>query len=237
MMTTMSDISVRPKRKPSLVLFDMDGVLFDTMPYHADSWYATAQTYGLDATRDEFYLYEGQKGSDTIKHLYKRQFGKDASEEFVSEVYNHKTTLFREQTEITLIPDIEPLIRHFKNEGIRIGVVTGSSKSNALSRIGSYLADHIDLNNVITADDCILGKPDAEPYRRGMALFDASPEDTLVIENAPYGVEAASKSEAFVVAVMTGPVPEKILYDNGAHVVLPDMASVMNWWTTNYNSK
>lgn len=237
MMTTMSDTSALPKRKPSLVLFDMDGVLFDTMPYHADSWYATAKNYGLKATREEFYLYEGQKGSDTIKHLYKRQFGKEASEEFVSEVYNHKTTLFREQTEITLIPGIEPLIRHFKNEGVRIGVVTGSSKSNALSRIGSYLAEHIDLNNVVTADDCILGKPDAEPYRRGMALFGADPEDTLVIENAPYGVEAASKSKAFVIAVMTGPVPEKTLYDNGADVVLPDMASVMNWWAINYNGR
>ena len=237
MKTTMSDISIRPERKPSLVLFDMDGVLFDTMPYHADSWYTTAKTYGLDATRDEFYLYEGQKGSDTIKHLYKRQFGKEASEDFVTEVYNHKTSLFREQTEITLIPGIVPLIRHFKNEGIRVGVVTGSSRANAVSRIGSYLADHIDLNNIITADDCVLGKPDAEPYRRGMALFDAAPEDTLVIENAPYGVEAASKSNAFVVAVMTGPVPEKILYANGADVVFPDMTSVMNWWTSHYDSK
>ncbi len=62
MMTTMSDISVRPKRKPSLVLFDMDGVLFDTMPYHADSWYTTAKAYGLEATRMNFISTKGKRG-------------------------------------------------------------------------------------------------------------------------------------------------------------------------------
>ncbi|MDO4770714.1 HAD family phosphatase [Porphyromonas sp.] len=225
-----------PKRRPSLVLFDMDGVLFDTMPAHADSWHSTAKAYGLEATREEFYLYEGQKGSDTIKHLYKRQYGKDAPEEFVNEVYNHKTSLFREQAEINLIPGVDKLIEYFKRNDIRVGVVTGSSKGNALDRIKTFFSDHIDLNNVITADDCTHGKPAPEPYQKGMALFDADPKDTLVIENAPYGVEAAAKSHAFVVAVMTGPVPEKVLYDNGADIVLPNMDSVMDWWTQNYDN-
>ena len=57
-----------------LVLFDMDGVLFDTMPYHVRSWKQVSDEYGMEAEQDEFYLYEGMRGVDTIDKIYRRTF-------------------------------------------------------------------------------------------------------------------------------------------------------------------
>ena len=60
------------------VLFDMDGVLFDSMPYHADAWAQVMKRHGLDLTREEAFLHEGRTGKATVNLVYQRQYGKDA---------------------------------------------------------------------------------------------------------------------------------------------------------------
>ena len=47
---------------PKAVLFDMDGVLYDSMRFHARAWYETATHHQLISTPELFYLYEGRTG-------------------------------------------------------------------------------------------------------------------------------------------------------------------------------
>ena len=54
------------------VLFDMDGVLFDSMPYHADAWTEVMNRHGLHFTRQEAFLHEGRTGAATINIAYQR---------------------------------------------------------------------------------------------------------------------------------------------------------------------
>ena len=63
------------------VLFDMDGVLFNSMPYHADAWHKVMERHGLHLSREEAYMHEGRTGASTINIVYQRQYGKDAKEE------------------------------------------------------------------------------------------------------------------------------------------------------------
>ena len=63
------------------VLFDMDGVLFDSMPNHARSWAQVCTRFGLDMTPEEAYLHEGRTGASTINILTQRQWGRNATEE------------------------------------------------------------------------------------------------------------------------------------------------------------
>ncbi len=225
-----------PTSEPEVILFDMDGVLFDTMPAHAVSWYQTAVRYGLEATKEEFYLYEGQKGIDTVAHLYRRQHGKEAPSSLIEEIYNYKTTLFSTETEIKLIPNILSLIKYLKKRNRKVGVVTGSSRQNALGRIEKYFSEYISNEHIITADDCRHGKPHPEPYSKGMELFGTKPERCIVVENAPYGVRSASDADAYVIAVTTGPIPGTTLYTNGADIVLPNMMAVQEWWDKHFDS-
>ena len=48
------------------VLFDMDGVLFDSMPYHASAWSQVMQEAGYNFTPHDVYMNEGRTGSSTI---------------------------------------------------------------------------------------------------------------------------------------------------------------------------
>ncbi len=58
---------------PKAVLFDMDGVIYDSMPNHAKSWNEAMENYGLVMPRSKAYEYEGMRGVETVKLLTKHQ--------------------------------------------------------------------------------------------------------------------------------------------------------------------
>lgn len=73
------------------VLFDMDGVLFNSMPYHADAWHTVMERHGLHLSREEAYMHEGRTGAATINIVYQRQYGKDATPEIIESIYAEKS--------------------------------------------------------------------------------------------------------------------------------------------------
>ena len=80
---------------PKAVLFDMDGVLYDSMPNHAKSWHESMAKFGLDMAQEEAYTYEGMRGVETIKLLAKRQWGRDLSDDEAAKMYEKKSEAFR----------------------------------------------------------------------------------------------------------------------------------------------
>lgn len=208
----------------------MDGVLFDTMPQHVRSWKQAADEYGLKANQDEFYLYEGMRGMDTIAMLHRRTFGKEASEELIEEIYNRKTSLFNsDDFVLEMIPYTREVMAEVRGKGYDIGVVTGSTQNNAYPRIDKFYSDFIHREHIITAESVTKGKPNPEPYLEGMKLFGHTPEETIIIENAPLGVKSGSASGAFTIAVTTGPIKESIMREEGADLVFPDMKALLIW--------
>lgn len=230
-------IAPLPPEEPKLVLLDMDGVLVDSMPIHDYAWRTAADKYKLKYEAGEFFRAEGMKGLDTIILLYRKTFDEGPTEDFIEEVYAYKTHLFEERQADLLrpIPHVRELILYLKEvRGIDLGVVTGSTTANALSRIGTYFEGLFTEEQLITADKVEKGKPDPEPYLRGMSLTGHSAGETLVVENAPLGVRSAVTAGAFTVAVATGPIPEEILRHEGANLIFPNMRALLAWWRVTY---
>ena len=86
------------------VLFDMDGVLFDSMPYHADAWTEVMNRHGLHFTRQEAFLHEGRTGAATINIAYRRQHGQDAPPELIQQMYEEKCVAFGRHPEARPMP-------------------------------------------------------------------------------------------------------------------------------------
>lgn len=72
------------------VLFDMDGVLYDSMPRHAKAWKSVCDEAGIEAVTEEFFAYEGRTGASTIDLLVRRQFGRPATEEEARRLYSER---------------------------------------------------------------------------------------------------------------------------------------------------
>lgn len=218
------------------VLFDMDGVLYDSMKWHAKSWKETMDDFNLESTTEEFYLYEGMVGRNTINHIMKRERGRDATAEEKEQIYKRKTELFVKYNDESLIPFAYDFVKRVRGEGLKCVVVTGSGQPTLINKINHDFPDLFDSKCMVTAFDVKHGKPHPEPYLMGLEKSsNLQPNQAIVIENAPRGVESAVAAGIFTIAINTGPIDDKVLWNAGANIVLPSMESLYNEWSNLYN--
>jgi HAD superfamily hydrolase (TIGR01509 family) len=208
------------------VLFDMDGVLYDSMPFHVRAWSETAARYELDYIADDFYLLEGCTGEHTINLLFQRTFGRDATPEECSEIYKEKTALFVQYYVGNPIPGIKDVLQQIKGYGLDMLVVTGSGQHSLIDKLASDFPGCFRREKMVTAFDVEHGKPHPEPYLTGLKKAGVQAGEALVIENAPMGVQSAVAAGIFTIAVNTGPLDAKVLLDAGAGMLFPDMYSL-----------
>ncbi len=207
------------------VCFDMDGVLYDSMPAHSRSWQETAIEFGLRMSEKDCYMFEGQTGVYSINLLYKRSYSREATDEEVKAVYQRKTELFVKYNKGALIPNAEKVVEAFA--GLKRIIVTGSSQKSLLGKLNEAYPNTFSEELMVTGLDVKIGKPNPEPYLMGMKKGGLQPYETIVIENAPKGVRSAHSAGCFTIAVNTGPLDDSILWNEGADLVFPDMASLL----------
>ncbi len=217
------------------ILFDMDGVLYDSMKWHAKSWKETMDEFNVPSTAEEFYLYEGMVGHKTINHLIKREKDRDATDEEKNAIYKRKTELFTTYNDGSLIPYAYDFLKKVSSMGLTCVVVTGSGQPTLINKLDNSFHGLFKKELMVTAFDVKHGKPHPEPFLMGLdKAGHLQPNQAIVIENAPRGVEAAVAAGIFTIAVNTGPMPNKILADAGANIVLPSMKALFDNWEQYY---
>ena len=215
---------------PKAVFFDQDGVLFNSMPYHAQSWEMAMNENGMPFTANQTYRNEGRTGASVISEAYRLLHGIDAPQEVIEAVYAAKSKHFNELTGgrlPELIPGISEVLAYLKSRGVQCWVVTGSGQRSLLDNLLTTFPDTF--TGIISAFDVQHGKPHPEPYLKAWERSGCAKDECMVVENAPLGVRAAKAAELFTVAVNTGPLPDTLLWDEKADVVLPNMAALLEW--------
>ena len=202
----------------------MDGVLFDSMPYHAKSWHAAMAFYGLDLPEDEAFMHEGRTGSGTIGIVTRRQLGRDTTPEECQKIYAKKSELFNQFPKPLRMPGAIETVKAVRECGLTPTIVTGSGQQTLLERIETNFPGLFRHEWMVAARDVEKGKPDPEPYLMGLRKAgNLSARNSMVVENAPLGVEAAVGAGVFTIAVNTGPLPDKVLLDAGANLLFHSM--------------
>jgi len=173
------------------ILFDMDGVLVDSMNYHMQSWKQLLEKYGISITERFIYEHEGAMGVDIIQNLFQKT-GLPVDGDQIMEIYDRQNRIFREEylSKVRLYPKTLNLIDGFQQRGLRLGLVT-SSRMNLVEQIWE---DHHCLNRfdtIVTADDVTRFKPNPDPYLKALEKLKQEPESCLVVENAPAGIQSA----------------------------------------------
>ncbi len=208
---------------PRAALIDMDGTLYDSMKIHSRAWHRLMTELGVECTREEFYLYEGRTGASTINALFQRQFGRDATDEEKTSLYQRKTEYFRELPPVLPMEGALDMLSVFREVGMQRVLVTGSGQQSVLDNISRDFPGMFDDDKRITARNVTHGKPHPEPFIKAMQLARVSPSQSIVVENAPLGVEAGDRAGAFTIGVTTGPIPREAMEEAGAAVVFSSM--------------
>lgn len=205
------------------ILFDMDGVLYDSMPYHARCWEIVCREVGLDLTASEAYLHEGRTAKGTIDILAKRCWGREATAEEVQSIYEAKCKLFNAEPPAPKMPGAEEVLAMARKMGLLITLVTGSGQRSLLERLEKSYPGCFVKERMVTSNDVEHGKPHPEPYLTGLRKAGVEASEALVVENAPLGVQSSVSAGIYTVAVNTGPLPDEVLKEAGADVMFPSM--------------
>ena len=204
-------------------LIDMDGVLYDSMKYHTLAWKQMMEENGIHCSRDEFYLYEGMTGAATIDLIWQREFGHPCDPERRTALYDYKTKIFKAIGGNEPMPGADRMLHTLCERGIKCVLVTGSGQASLIDNIRKDYPDVFGDGMMVTAHDVKKGKPDPEPYLRGLEKAGVRPEETIVIENAPLGVRAGVAAGIRTMAVCTGPIPKKNFEDEKAWGIFQSM--------------
>jgi len=212
------------------VLFDMDGVLYDSMPNHAVGWTESMARFGIKMTARDAYLTEGMRGVETIQQMVREQQGRTISEDEALGMYNEKARIFAQQPTAPIMPGIMQLMRQIRADGLLIGVVTGSAQRPLIARIQSDFGQFVQPCHVVTAFDVSRGKPAPDPYIKGMEKIGTRPEETIVVENAPLGIAAGVAAGCFTIAVNSGPLADEELLAYHPSLLYHTMQQLADDW-------
>lgn len=209
--------------------FDMDGVLFDSMPHHAIAWEEVMKIHDLPFTAYDCYINEGRTGESVIREAFQKALGRDATPDEVKTIYAEKSAYYHQllKTTTPTIPGVTEVLQFVKNSGSQIWVVTGSGMRTLLDGLNTVFPSIFQQDRMITAFDVTRGKPDPEPYLKAWERSGLEKEQCFVIENAPLGIRSGKAAGLTVYAVNTGILTRGNLIDAGADEVFNSMKELL----------
>ena len=224
-------------KNKSAILFDMDGVLYDSMPNHSKAWSQAMEKFGMHMTPHDVYLNEGATGHDTVVRISLRDRGYEASESEIDEIYGYKADLFRSMPEARVMQGALEVFRKAADAGLKILIVTGSGQKNLIERVQKDFEGYITRDRMVTAFEVTRGKPYPDPYLKGLEIAGVSAAQAVVVENAPLGIRAAVAAGIDTIAVNTGPLENEILMAEGPKALFGSMEQLARDWDSLFMDK
>ena len=219
----------RPAQKIRAAFFDQDGVLYNSMPYHAEAWAWAMTKHGLPYTALETYRNEGRTSTGVIQELHQRMYGTPASQELIETIYKDKTAYFTEKTGgfPGTIPGVNEVLQYLHTHGMECWVVTGSGQRDLINALNKTFNNVF--KGIISSFDVKYGKPNPEPYLKAWERSGWKKEECFVVENAPLGVRAAKAAGLFTIAVNTGILPDEELAAEHPDIIFHSMDELLQW--------
>ncbi len=170
------------------VILDMDGVITDTMPYHRQVWQELFAAEGITISRNDIYKREGQKGIESVREIFSA-YGKACDARLASRLLKAKEKRFKEIFQLRFIPGAQRFLSRVDSRGLRLALVTGTSRQEAVRLLPGPLWDMFEV--IICGTDVNNGKPHPEPYSTALCKLGIKAFEAVVIENAPFGIRSA----------------------------------------------
>lgn len=205
---------------PAAIIFDMDGVLCDSEPLINEAAITMlAETYGIKAQPEEFIPFVGM--------------GEDLYVGGVAEAHGVTLTLPRDKTrvyEIYLdiikgrlqpVAGVHAFVAACRRKGLKLAVATSADRMKMNGNLAEIALPASSFDACVTGDDVTRKKPHPDIFERAADCLGLAPADTLVIEDAPQGVQAAKTAGALCLALSTSFSAER-LREAGADWVAAD---------------
>jgi len=180
------------------VLFDMDGVIADTLHYHYLAWNFMFEKHGGSVSKKTILLHEGRKSREVLPILMEQAgvlIPEDSQDQFIEE----KRAYYREIVQVAHYPRSFEVVHTLKRRGFKVALVTASAFKNMAHALNPMQQAFFD--TILTGDEINRAKPDPEAYLAAARRLELEPDECIVVENAPLGIEAAKAAGMQCIAI------------------------------------
>lgn len=197
------------------IIFDFDGVLVNSMPFHYEAWKtAFMEICSLQLNERTVYLLEGMRGVDLVKEIFRIFNYNELSK--VESLTKRKDQIFR-----TMIDRIDSYLgteELVKGLTCIKGIASGSARHDVDSILKRSFQQSL-FQIVLTADNIEQGKPDPQAFQRFLQKSNLDSKDVKVVENSPLGVKAALRAGLRAIVVLNN---SPLIRDDFVDLVSPD---------------
>ena len=171
------------------VIFDMDGLMFDTEVIYKIAWTEAAAKKGYHLSDEQHSYLRGSNGVMQKGHFIK-WYGEDVPFDEIKADCRAYMVEYLSSHEIPIKRGLFELLNALKEKGYRIAVATGTQRHNAIrwwKKAGVY--DYVDVG--VGGDEVLKGKPDPEIFLLTVQRLNLKPEECMVLEDSFNGIRAA----------------------------------------------
>ena len=196
------------------LIFDMDGTMIDSMPYHAKSWVAFVRNHHIDIdVADLLRRTTGRTGAECMEELFQRSFAPEDVAALIAEKEGIYRDLFA--PEFREVAGFKAFSELAVAQGLKFGIGTAGDRHN-ITFAFSHLKMKITPSAVVGGDEGFAGKPTPDIFLEVARRLHVKPEHCIVFEDAPFGIEAAKRAGMQAVAILSSHSVEEL---SGPHVL------------------
>ena len=171
------------------VIFDMDGVIFDTERVYLEIWQSVFEKYGYKMTKELYITVMGTGRKNVIK-TFLENFGDDLPIEKMYEEKDNQLFYLIENQGIPLKKGVKELFSMLKEKNYKIALATSAKRDRVEKQIkDKWLKESFDA--IVCGDDVEKGKPSPDIFLKAAKKIDVEPENCFVVEDSPAGIKAA----------------------------------------------
>ena len=191
-----------------LIIFDLDGVLVEAKNIHFDALNeALGPKYSIE-WNEHLSKYDGLKTNQKLEMLTKE---KGLPTELYKQVWDEKQRLtLQKLSDLKPSSQLQVCMSLLVEQGYKIACCSNSIRKTVLTVLSKLgIIEYFDL--ILSNEDVKNSKPHPEIYWKAISMMGCLPEETLIVEDSPYGLLAASRSKSHVIRVES---PKDVTYNN-----------------------
>lgn len=178
--------------KAKAVIFDMDGVLFDTENVYLDVWSKVFEKYGYTMTKEIYSSVLGT-GRENVKKTFLNYFRNDLPIDAMYKEKDENLAIVIDKG-VSLKKGANELLIYLKENKYKIALATSATRNRALQQLGQADIEKY-FDAIVTKDDIKETKPNPEIFLKAAKKLFMSPNDCIVIEDSSAGIKAAFNAE------------------------------------------
>ena len=204
-------------------IFDWDGVVVDSSNLHKKSWESLAQELEISLPNDHFEKGFGKRNETIIPEILKW-----SQDDVTIDAWGkRKEEIYREIAKsegINLAPGAKEFLGKMYTLNIKCSIGTSTERKNVELAIGQHGLSEF-FNGAICSEDVKMGKPDPEVFLKAARIISAAPQECIIFEDSPHGIEAGKKAGMKTVALTTSHPSDTFMHLN-PDLIVSSLAAV-----------